>query len=256
MQKKRAFVFVAFALLFVTVLYYSVMDSSERNVVSLVEKCLSSVKVGKLNEFSLIDPLSLKTIKELVSHGTFENDITAIKSIERDKYVVRLMYLTSQGRRKDTYLFITHKNKWIVSGIRQFSLIEPYEAFLEEAKENKDYEVGNAKLVLMSDFELKSWFLTHEKEMNAIVKLCYNGNINTVSASDSKNIDISKYLKDLHLHSIKKSDNGNYFVTIGGMVDNHVGFIYSKKEKVPKINPSNYIWLEQIAPCWFLYRTT
>jgi hypothetical protein len=43
---------------------------------------------------------------------------------------------------------------------------------------------------------------------------------------------------------------------IGGIMDNTVGFVYSPSNKPPQISPSSYIWVEEIAAGWYLFRTT
>ena len=45
--------------------------------------------------------------------------------------------------------------------------------------------------------------------------------------------------------------------TIGGILDNSVGFLYLvAPEAPPQIDPGEYIWVEQIAVDWYLFRTT
>lgn len=63
-------------------------------------------------------------------------------------------------------------------------------------------------------------------------------------------------LKTLHLSGLETKSNGNLEITIGGMTDNSVGFVYSPAGTPPAIDGWRYIWVEKVAAGWYLYRTT
>jgi hypothetical protein len=45
-------------------------------------------------------------------------------------------------------------------------------------------------------------------------------------------------------------------VLVGGIMDNAVGFLYSPDAPPPEITSYEHIWVEEVAPGWYLYRTT
>lgn len=46
-------------------------------------------------------------------------------------------------------------------------------------------------------------------------------------------------------------------LTIGGMIDNTVGYLYiTDQQQVPQMNPNRYIMVRQLAPNWYLFKTT
>ena len=63
-------------------------------------------------------------------------------------------------------------------------------------------------------------------------------------------------LKNLHLSALETKSNGNVEITIGGITDNSVGFVYSPSGTPPPIDGWRYIWVEKVAAGWYLYRTT
>lgn len=63
-------------------------------------------------------------------------------------------------------------------------------------------------------------------------------------------------LKNLHFTALETKSDGSIEFTIGGMLDNTVGFIYSPKDAPPQIDGWRYIWVEKIAAGWYLFRTT
>lgn len=63
-------------------------------------------------------------------------------------------------------------------------------------------------------------------------------------------------LKTLHLSALETKSDGNIEITIGGVTDNSVGFVYSPAGTPPLIDGWRYIWVEEVAARWFLYRTT
>jgi len=50
--------------------------------------------------------------------------------------------------------------------------------------------------------------------------------------------------------------DGNVDVSIGGILENGVGFLYCPENSPPGIDPSSFIWIERVADKWYLYRTT
>ncbi|HEX3084666.1 MAG TPA: hypothetical protein VHP99_09110, partial [Pyrinomonadaceae bacterium] len=68
--------------------------------------------------------------------------------------------------------------------------------------------------------------------------------------------DIKARLKALHFVSIEVDTDGTVEFIIGGVTDNTVGFLYSPANQPPMISSNSYIWVEEVAPRWFIFRTT
>ncbi len=52
------------------------------------------------------------------------------------------------------------------------------------------------------------------------------------------------------------SDETPTLVTIGGILDNTVGFLFAPPTAVPAMGPNHCIWVELLEPRWYLLRTT
>jgi hypothetical protein len=80
--------------------------------------------------------------------------------------------------------------------------------------------------------------------------------IETVTQNTPKFPKTAAALKSLHLTALATKSGGNIEITIGGITDNSVGFVYSPSGTPPTIDGWRYIWVEMVAPGWYLYRTT
>lgn len=80
--------------------------------------------------------------------------------------------------------------------------------------------------------------------------------IESIPANSQKFPKAAAGLRDLHLSRLETRSDGSVEITIGGITDNTVGFIYSPTEAPPQIDGWRYIWVEKIAAGWYLFRTT
>jgi hypothetical protein len=80
--------------------------------------------------------------------------------------------------------------------------------------------------------------------------------IESITQNTKKFPKTAVLLKTLHLSALETKSNGNIEITIGGITDNSVGFVYSPAKTPPLIDGWRYIWVEEVAPGWYLYRTT
>ncbi len=62
----------------------------------------------------------------------------------------------------------------------------------------------------------------------------------------------------IYLSSVKKDNkSGVVDVTIGGIMDNLVGYLYIPDgASVPEMSAAHYIYLEHIIDNWYIYKTT
>jgi hypothetical protein len=80
--------------------------------------------------------------------------------------------------------------------------------------------------------------------------------IENITANTQKFPKSAAALKNLHLSALETKSNGNVEITIGGITDNSVGFIYSPSGTPPQIDGWRCIWVEKLAAGWYLFRTT
>ena len=107
-------------------------------------------------------------------------------------------------------------------------------------------DLRNWNLTLSSDAQLAAWLQSHMTEMNLLAALSRSG-------SDAAKMDGLR--KSLALAAIGQEDD-LVIVTIGGMIDNSVGFMHAGTSAFPSISSSEYIWIEPLLDGWALFKTT
>ena len=169
--------------------------------------------------------------------------------------------LHGKNRVVDIYFYLKLQDSWKVSAVRTLALTGIVEGACEYLKTKTNltaeekYDLGNCELVLASDEVLRQWFAKNAAAMNALSGLS-RGLKPRREEQDPHYAEIKARLKALDFAAVEVEDDGTIEFTIGGITDNTVGFLYSPANKPPKISSNLYIWVEEIAPKWFLFRTT
>jgi hypothetical protein len=159
----------------------------------------------------------------------------------------------------DLYLFLarTPTAVWTWTSCRSLAMTGVLEALRNSLRAKASLnateatELRNLELTLSSDKQLISWFLTHRVELDAVRMEARAGK--AISARDKS--AGSKRLAQMGLSFVNAS-NDVVSITIGGMVDNEVGYMHGPPEKIPKISDDRYIWIEPLGADWYLYKTT
>lgn len=202
---------------------------------------------------------------KISSFGKLTDAPDKVLLLEKNEAVGRFQLFGENNQVTDVYLYLQYNNGWRVSAVRLLALTGIIEQvyFGLKAKPNLTEEerglLANSKLVLAPDKELKAWFTENR---NLLDKLCSvlrakkNSAAFYVSRDDKQFPEAAELLRKLNLSTASVETNGNIEIVIGGVTDNTVGFIYSSPKTPPKISPSSYIWVEEVATTWYLFRTT
>ena len=175
----------------------------------------------------------------------------------RDQYQGRDDYVA------DLYFYLTLEDSWKVSAVRRLALTGIIEGAYQYLKskptltaEEKE-ELANVELLLAPDKALREWFGRNAARMNKLYEKSRGLKPGYVSEQrDPRSTEIKAQLKALNFATLEVHPDGNVEFVIGGVTDNTVGFLYSPGNQPPKMSPGSYIWIEEIAPKWFLFRTT
>jgi hypothetical protein len=103
-------------------------------------------------------------------------------------------------------------------------------------------EKRNLELLLSSDRQLRAWFAANRPALDAL-------------AQSSQSSSTEARLKAIGVRSMEKVRD-QIVLTIGGAVDNTVGFLRAGPSGPPAISPSEFIWIESVGDDWYLFRTT
>jgi hypothetical protein len=161
--------------------------------------------------------------------------------------------------RPDLYLFLARSptGVWTWTSYRSLALTGMLEALRNSLRTKASLnaaemsELRNLELTLSSDKQLIAWFSAHRAALDAVRLQARTDK--AIGARD-KSAGV-KLLAKLGLSSVNAS-NDVVSITIGGMVDNEVGYMHGPPEKIPKISDNGYIWIEPLGADWYLYKTT
>ena len=154
----------------------------------------------------------------------------------------------------DFYCFLVKQIEgWKISSIRRFLLpdfiyiVEDSLSNLSSLSANDSTFYLSLKLFTMNDAELKNYLNAHVTELKELV-----------SYFDREQSDkIKLKLSSLGCNAIFKDRNypGCVFIQILVFEKMEVGFLYSNdSSELPKISPKDFIYIEEVAPGWFIYR--
>jgi hypothetical protein len=94
---------------------------------------------------------------------------------------------------------------------------------------------------------LKGYVSAHIQQLEEIATLASAGRVEPAE----------QLAKKLFIGSLKKTDDGRIELVIGGVIDNFVGITYVPKgAQPPEITPGDYIYVEQVSPQWYVFKTT
>ena len=108
--------------------------------------------------------------------------------------------------------------------------------------------LANLELTMRSDAELRRWFDENRAALDRLRAL---------GPPDPQSAEVRSGLAALHALTLDVSPAGTTTVTIGGVLDNSLGFLHAEDPAtVPSISPEEYIWIEPVGDGWYLFKTT
>lgn len=207
------------------------------------------------------------------------------------KAVVGMTILDTSGKGVDTYLHFEKEAIWKMSAFRALAMTGMIQQIVQElekitpkqideiikysaknnvkegmfkSREEYDFMLGNSKLTLELDENIIKHFLLNQVEFNMLKDSALK-ELKTKDVNVDKTLPLLENLKkNYRLLLITSVSFGDYEVgsnclsfSIGGMLDNTVGYLYVKDKKdLPEMNPSGVIMLKEIGNGWYLYKTT
>lgn len=209
---------------------------------------------------------------KLIRHGeaaswTFRGSgsvvVDKVIQVAPDQSVARL---PASGGAPDQYLYLGHiGGEWKITAGRSLALtgiLAMLKGGLEKLPSRsiqQEATLRNVTLTLSSDRQLLEWFNSHRDELEHLrddyIKSAATSWRNEMYGNEDG--AKSNKLSELGLLTIFRNEAGQIQITIGGMVDNEVGFMFvGAGAKPPVISPSRYIWVEPLSGGWHFYKTT
>lgn len=174
--------------------------------------------------------------------------------------------LPAQGEAlPDGYLYLrSQEGVWSIHALRTLALTGVLHELRRRARAlpslspDLEAQVRNADLVLSSDRRLRAWFGENRPALERLVAIAsaHRGEADEhglrIEAPEARAI-----VERLHLNRVSILPSGVVRVSIGGILDNEVGFMHAPDpETVPPIDPSDHIWVEPLGGGWYLFKTT
>jgi hypothetical protein len=191
--------------------------------------------------------------------------------------------LSTRERGEDWYLHLVWRDGgWRIEAVRKLALPGFFYLALESADTSVDAPgqgplmageqtplavgaemLANMRLVVSTDAALKEYFAQHRSELLWLVATFEQGPSLMFVASDGRTRPEGSEagtmvtgLQQLHLNYIRRDANC-MIVSIGGILDNAVGYLYAAPGcVVPEMSPDRYVLVEPMTDGWFLFKTT
>jgi hypothetical protein len=187
-----------------------------------------------------------------------------VELLRKGRAVGRVQWFGANEQVTDFYFYLSFDGAWKLEAVRYLALTGVIEMAYLELKAIKSptqeqiYQLKNLELTLASDGKLRKWFTENQAALSGIVELLASSEeCSTGYYAKSKcTAEVQSAMRAAYIGGIEKHKDGDVFLTIGGMTDNEVGFLYSPRNSPPPIDPGEFIWVERVSEHWFLYRTT
>ncbi len=224
----------------------------------------SEVIAGEMDEhYGDAPPMS-----EYLPPGTF----VRVRSLahEQQRAIVAVTVSVEENT-KDWYLYFTQRDGgWKLSEVRSLAL-PPFFAMLVDslaAEPNLPDSLAwfreNLQLTMASDSALQARVREDIGQLEELAGLFATLDLATVT-HDGQRSDLprdsraSALLRDMRVTSARldSSLNNCLVVTIGGVIDNAVGYLRETPEcVVPRMTPTDWIYLEHVVDGWYVFKTT
>lgn len=199
------------------------------------------------------------------SFGKLTSEPDKVVMLEKNQAVGRVQRFGNNNQVTDVYFYLTYDGGWKVSAVRLLALtgiIEQASLALKakpNLTEEEKADLANFKLILATDKELAAWFAENRAALETLYNLAKSksgGRQVYIRSEDKEPADVIALLNKLHLSGLSIETDGDVQFIFGGITDNVVGLIHSPSKNPPAISPSSYIWVEEVAAKWYLFRTT
>jgi hypothetical protein len=184
--------------------------------------------------------------------GSLDTTPNTVVLVDATHAVARTSARRPDGSTFDVYVYLTLDGAWRATATRALALPKFFYDLRDSLRATPSptaeqrAELANVELIFKSDAELRAWFAENRDALERLAGLA-------ARAADHEKA--RALAATLHLSSVS-TEGAAVRLLVGGIMDNSVGFLYSPKAPPPEITTNEYIWVEEIAPGWYLYRTT
>jgi hypothetical protein len=194
--------------------------------------------------------------------------------VHEDRAVVAVTVATADTT-TDAYVYLNqNQGRWQITAFRALALPPLFFMAMDElralpARTPEDERMlRNMQLTAASDSALKAYFVQHRPAIEALGRAAAQaGEVTWLGADPADGegtlfpalLRIREQLRALDMEAVgrDRKASGCVLLHIGGMIDNSVGYLHAPRGcQVPEMTPGGFIYVEEIAPGWYLYKTT
>lgn len=186
---------------------------------------------------------------------------------------VYAVLVVGQGQFTDSYAYLEKDSTgWKIAAVRALKLPREFLNALRVLRQQHNLPDSvhatflNMQLLAAPDTSLKLIFLEHKQAFETLVSEYRAQGEDGVSVSPSGRPTssrtfgpVERRLASLHLTSVYRERTlpGCVFVVIGNEGTSAVGYLYDAGGcHVPEMSPDHFIYVERIAPRWWVYKTS
>jgi hypothetical protein len=193
--------------------------------------------------------------------------------VREDRAVVAVT-VAAEDTTTDGYLYLQRsQGRWQIVAFRALALPPLFFMGLDELQAlpartaEQERMLRNTRLTAASDSALKAHFVRHRPAIEALGRAAAAGEVTWLGsepADDESTLSpallrMREQLRALDLGAVLRDEHasGCVLLYIGGMIDNSVGYLHAPEGcRVPEMTPSYFIYVEELALGWYLYKTT
>lgn len=195
--------------------------------------------------------------------------------MQEDQAVVAATVVTADAT-TDGYLYLQRTDgRWQIVAFRALALPPLFTMLIDELRARPartpedERTLRNLELAVASDSALKAHFIQHRPVIEALGRAAAGtgDDVHWLGADPADDegtlspalLRMREQLRALDLEAVGRDEeaSGCVLLHIGGMIDNSVGYLYAPEGcNVPEMTPGYFIYVEELAPGWYLYKTT
>ena len=188
--------------------------------------------------------------------------------------------LRDSARAVDFYTYLVwSESRWKISAVRRLALPGFFETLVDSLRAQRARGMladslrprfERMELTAQSDSVLRAHLLAHRGSLEAIARQLLSqpgllavhedGRVQPDSAlRGAPLLAMTRAMRDAAIGVVEREElhPGCVFLTVGGILDNRVGFLYAPAGCTPPdMDPSEYIYVERVAPGWYVFKTT
>ena len=249
--------------------------------IELVKRVVTdSLFIPQIPKFSTCEYKGRPNANDFTPNAKF-----SFKTLEanNETAVINVTILDSLGKGFDAYIHLKKEHEWKICAFRALAMTGILEKVLEQFDQMTEKQIdtliakgegsikskgdlynamNNIKLTLDTDNNIIEHFEKNKALFNTMAQELSKAAID-YKKDEFRNIKLDEHIsvnyKNLLIEAVSTSHycDDCYKFTIGGMLDNTVGYLYiPNKKDVPKMQPNRLIMIRDIGNGWYLFKTT